>query len=359
MEKLIEKIEKGSMPTHDEIVQLLALQGESALLLHRAAHRVKRKILGNKVFLRGLVEFSNVCRCDCLYCGIRKSNEKVARYTLSDAEILENARFAIDHGYGAVVLQSGERNDENFVKRVAEIVSGIKKISADVGITLSCGEETPDTYRLWRESGAERYLLRIETSDAALFQQIHDEKANYQRRRRSLDDLREAGFTVGSGVMIGLPGQTLDQLATDLEFFRDQDLDMIGMGPFLAHGDTPLGKRYPDTEEIKQKRLLLALNMIAVTRLMLRDVNIAAATSLQAISPADGRQRGILAGANVIMPNLGEAAKKRNYRLYDNKPDIDENAKNARLELEKSLQKIGEIIAYRESGTPLHYLKRQ
>ncbi len=359
MEKLIEKIEKGAMPAHDEIVQLLALQGENALLLHRAARRVKRGILGDKVFLRGLIEFSNVCRCDCLYCGIRKSNAKVARYTLSDAEILEEARFAIDHGYGAVVLQSGERDDDDFVKKVAKIVSGIKKISADVGITLSCGEETFDTYRLWRDAGAERYLLRIETANETLFQQIHDAKSIYERRRQALDDLRKANFTVGSGVMIGIPGQTLDDLAADLEFFRDQDLDMIGMGPFLAHGDTPLGKRFPDTEEIKQKRLLLALNMIAVTRLMLRDVNIAAATSLQAISPVDGRQRGILAGANVIMPNLGEAAQKRNYRLYDNKPGIDENAEKAWRELENSLREIGENIAYRESGTPLHYLKRQ
>ncbi len=346
------------MPRHDEITQLLARQGDAAEELRRAALRVKREIVGARVFLRGLIEFSNVCRCDCLYCGIRKSNAKVTRYTLDDDEILAGVQFAADHGYGAVVLQSGERNDDAFTDRVARLVEVIKHRFPALGVTLSCGEESIGVYRRWRAAGADRYLLRIESTNPVLFHKIHDTASRYELRKQALDDLRSAGFTVGSGVMIGIPGQTLDDLAHDLEFFRDMDLDMIGMGPYLAHGDTPMGQAHPDTGKEKCQRLELALNMIALTRLMLRDVNIAAATSLQAIAPLDGRQRGILAGANVIMPNVGETAHRKDYLLYDHKPGTDENADATRQSLEKSLREIGEEIAYFESGTPLHYTRR-
>ncbi|MCQ2378862.1 MAG: [FeFe] hydrogenase H-cluster radical SAM maturase HydE [Victivallaceae bacterium] len=358
MERLIDAVAKGKIPSRGELAALLALQGDPAEKLHRAAGNLKRRILGGKVFRRGLIEFSNVCRCDCLYCGIRKSNPALPRYTLTDDEILAAARFAAGCGYGAVVLQSGERRDDEFVRRVGHLVREIKKIVPSPGITLSCGEQSADVYRAWRDAGAERYLLRIETTDEALFRALHDGETRFEARVRALDDLRDAGFTVGSGVMIGLPGQSVDSLAGDLEFFRKKDFDMIGMGPYLPQSDTPLGRAFADTPEKRRRRLELSLNMISLARLTLRDVNIAATTALQAIDPENGRLQGILCGANVIMPAVAEAARRQSYRLYDDKPSTDEASESAREKLNASLRAVGGEPAYGDSGTPLHYLRR-
>ena len=223
----------------------------------------------------------------------------------------------------------------------------ISALAPGFGITLSCGEESLDTYRRWREAGATRYLLRIESSSEKIFNAIHPAEALFSERKAALKRLQQAGFQTGSGVMIGLPGQTLKDLAADIAFFRDMDLEMIGMGPYLPQTDTPLGQQYPDSGNMAEQRLQLSLRMIAVTRLVLRDVNIAATTALQTIDPAQGRERGILAGANVIMPNVGDVAFRRDYQLYNGKPSLDENSLSIRENLIRSLAAIGEATSTR------------
>ena len=357
--RILEKAEAGVFPNEAEIAMLLDPPDQTAQqALFEAAYRVKSGICGRVVNLRGLIEFSNICTRDCLYCGIRKSNHRVSRYTMSADEIVAAASLAGEFGYGSVVLQSGERSDEKFVDFVEEVLYRIGQLPCDLGVTLSCGEETLETYLRWRKAGAKRYLLRIESSDEEIFRAIHPAEALYSERKAALQRLRQAGFQTGSGVMIGLPGQTLRHLAADIVFVRDMDLDMIGMGPFLPQSDTPLGECYPDIPGAAQRRLELSLRMIAVTRLVLRDVNIAATTALQAIDPENGRERGILAGANVIMPNVGDVSRRKDYQLYNGKPSLDENSQLIREKLISSLAAIGETPRFNAHGDPLHYQKR-
>ena len=325
--------------------------------LFEEALKLKRKLFGNLVNLRGLIEFSNICKCDCLYCGIRRSNRKVTRYTMSETEIIHSALLASQFGYGAVVMQSGERNDAEFTHQLTSLVTKINALPNPPAITLSCGEQTLETYRKWVKAGAKRYLLRIESSTPELFNAIHPEATTLASRKAALRRIRRAGFQTGTGVMIGLPGQTLKHLAHDIKFFRDIDVDMIGMGPFLPQQDTPMGNA-DNTPETIQRRFSWALRMIAVTRLVLRDVNIASTTALQALDPENGREKGLLAGANVIMPNVGEVAYRKDYQLYNGKPALDENGRNIRTALLESLRKIGEEPRWDSSGDPIHFVKR-
>ena len=325
--------------------------------LFDTALKLKRQLFGNLVNLRGLIEFSNICNCDCLYCGIRRSNTAVARYTMSKDEILHSAELASKFGYGAVVLQSGERSDPGFVRQVTELVREIGNLPNPPAITLSCGEQSLETYRRWVNAGAKRYLLRIESSSPEIFSSIHPAATTLAARKAALRRIRRAGFQTGTGVMIGLPGQTLEDLAEDIKFFRDIDVDMIGMGPFLPQQDTPMGNA-PDDPETVARRFRWALRMIAVTRLTLRDVNIASTTALQALDPANGREKGLLAGANVIMPNVGEVVYRRDYQLYNGKPALDENGDDIRKQLLDSLKKIGETPRWDNSGDPPHFVKR-
>ncbi|MBE6358001.1 MAG: [FeFe] hydrogenase H-cluster radical SAM maturase HydE [Lentisphaerae bacterium] len=358
--RILEKAVSGEFLAVPEITVLLCPPDEAAeKALFDAAYQLKCSICGKVVNLRGLIEFSNICTRDCLYCGIRRSNPKPHRYTMSVNEIVESAVLAGEFGYGSVVLQSGERSDPEFVDMVEEILCRIKELPFELGITLSCGEESLETYQRWRRAGATRYLLRIESSDEALFRKIHPADAVYSERKAALRRLQAADFQTGSGVMIGLPGQSVEHLAADVDFFRQMDLDMIGMGPFLPQEDTPLGQQYPDLPGDAEKRLKLSLRMIAVTRLVLRDVNIAATTALQAIDPARGRERGILAGANVIMPNVGNVSRRKDYQLYNGKPSLDENSSEIREKLTASLAEIGEMPRFNEPGDPLHYSKRK
>ena len=253
-------------------------------------------------------------------------------------------------------MQGGERSDARFVDFVTEAVRRIGELPNAPALTLSFGEQTLDTYRKWREAGAARYLLRIETTDPGLYVSLHPE-GTLEGRKAALVRLREAGFQVGTGVMIGLPGQSAAMLARDVEFFRAVDADMIGMGPWIPHHETPLGVAHPGTHADSLRRLELGLKMIAVTRLYLHDVNIAAATALQALAP-DGRERGIRAGANVIMPNITDTKYRRSYQLYAGKPCLDENAGLCKGCLERRLAAIGETVDYGHRGDSLHFRKR-
>lgn len=356
---LVDALFAGDSLPEEKLAFLLGMSDpDSVDYLHSKANELKHRLIGNKVYLRGLVEFSNVCSCDCLYCGIRKSNDSVHRYTMSVDEVLAGASQALDADFGSVVLQSGERSDENFVDLVEKMILAIKNKYPDCGITISCGEESLDVYRRWHDAGAERYLLRIETTNQKLFQDIHDAKSLYSKRLQALHDLQEAGFITGSGVMIALPGQTLSDLARDLIFFRDMDLDMIGMGPFIPHPATPLGASFKDDDSSRRQRVILSLNMIALARLLLRDVNIASTTALQTLDPSRGIVSGILAGANVIMPNVGEKTLRKDYLLYAGKPVSDIDAKQAKAKLTELLAAAGEEIAVGTPGHPAHYLRR-
>lgn len=345
--------------SRDDLVTLLLAEGEERQQLFHRAQSVKRQTVGNKVYFRGLVEFSNICAKDCLYCGIRKSNEKVLRYDLTDDEILESCRFSWENRFGSVVLQSGENTSPTFVNRVNLLVRKIKEISnGELGITLSCGEQTPETYRMWRESGAHRYLLRIESSNPDLYRKIHPENElhSYNKRLQALKDLKAADYQVGTGVMIGLPFQTPEDLANDLLFLKQLDVDMVGMGPYIEHEDTPLFE-FQSLLKTKQERFDLALKMVAALRLLMPDINIAAATALQAIDPA-GREKALTVGANILMPNLTPCDYRKEYQLYEDKPCLDEDAELCRNCLEARIELAGCEIGYNEWGDSKHYLRK-
>lgn len=266
---------------------------------------------------------------------------------------MDAARWCASEGYGSVVLQAGERSDANWITWINRLIHRIRTecvtpdLPQGLGITLSLGEQSLDTYGGWREAGAHRYLLRIETTDPELYARIHPPQQALEVRKQALEDLATAGFQVGTGVMIGLPGQTLDMLAQDIAYFREHPIDMIGMGPWLPGAGTPMADwPQPLTPEAQ---LQLALNMIAVTRLALPDANIAATTALQAMVP-DGRERGLSYGANVTMPNLTPTHAREGYQLYDGKPCLDEGRVECRGCLLGRVESIGRHVAFNQWG---------
>ena len=330
---------------------------EVAATLYSEAYKVKKKTVGESVYLRGLVEISNICRKNCLYCGIRRDNLNTGRYELTSEEVLEAAAFAAAQGYGSMVIQGGERTDRKFIDKITSLLVEIKR-RWPLGITLSLGEQTEDVYREWFEAGAHRYLLRIESSTKELYEKIHpvDAVHSYETRVQALRDLRKCGYQVGTGVMIGLPFQTAANLADDLLFFKEMDIDMCGMGPYLEHSETPLyafRHMIPD----QMRRLDLSLRMVALLRLLMPDINIAATTAMQAIVP-DGRERAIMAGANVLMPNLTLSDVREEYQIYQNKPGVGEDAAISSSRTEQRLREMKIPIGYGQWGDSIHYRKR-
>jgi len=346
----------------EDLVFLLGLKRPADVArLRTRALDVMRACVGDEVYYRGLIELSNICACDCLYCGIRRSNTAVERFTLDEQEVLDSALWCAEAGYGSLVLQAGERNDPAFIDFVEHLVRGICTASVreglpkGLGITLSLGEQTLETYQRWRGAGAHRYLLRVETTNPELFGRIHPPRQSLEARKQALADLAEAGFQVGTGVMIGIPGQTLEMLAEDILFFREHIIDMIGMGPWLFHPDTPMNDWVQPLS--KEDLLQLALNMIAVVRLVCPDVNIAATTALQAMVP-DGRERGLSYGANVTMPNLTPVKARANYKLYDGKPCMDEGREECRGCLMGRVESVGRTVALNQWGDAPHFARR-
>lgn len=354
---LLNKIEAGNYDLErDDILALLSITDKDELQkLFDAAYKVKTEQVGRKVYLRGLVELSNICEKDCYYCGIRRSNKNLDRYLLTEEKIVDAAVWAQKNKYGSVVLQSGERKDDCFTDFICKVLAKIKDATnGELGITISLGEQSEMTYRKWFSAGAHRYLLRIETSNRELYKKLHPDDHSFDERLNCLKLIKKSGYQLGTGVMMGLPGQTLENLADDIIFFREIGADMIGMGPYIPHADTPLAEESDALNNIKEAQLDLGLKMIAITRIYLQDVNIAATTALQALKH-DGRELGLKAGANVIMPNLTETKYRSKYKLYDNKPCMDENASMCRDCLKTRVESIGEKIAYGEWGDPLHF----
>jgi biotin synthase len=342
-----------------DIIELLRCGEEEAALLYRKAAEVRDRYLGNIVYLRGLIEYSNVCGKNCLYCGIRRENRKVEHYTLTNDEVISAAMTAHRLNFGSIAIQAGENKSETFIDNIDLLIRTIRKMTdGQLGITLSLGEQKKETYERWFDAGAHRYLLRIEASSPDLYRKVHpdDNLHDYQTRLDCLRIIKETGYQTGSGVMVGLPHQTLSHLADDIIFMRDFDIDMCGMGPFIEHSDTPLGNNGTDNLFIRE-RFSLTLRMIAIARIVMKDINIVASTAMQSIDPT-GREKAIACGANVIMPNLTPERYREGYRIYNGKPSFrmidDDNVSGLNLDIIP-----GSVIGLGIWGDTPHFSKRR
>ena len=350
----------------EELIYLLGLTEETERAqLYQAAYEVKARYVGRVDYFRGLIEFSNRCIKNCCYCGIRRDNEEIERFDTQREDILAMAAWTYENQYASLTLQSGERQDNAFIEYVEGLVRDIKILShGELGITLCVGEQTAETYQRWFDAGAHRYLLRIESSNPALYATLHPQDGHHrwEIRHHCLQMLHHIGYQVGTGDMIGLPGQTLGDLADDILYYRDMDIAMIGMGPYVVHHNTPIGQAVvtagQDSGKDKKRRFILGLNMIAVTRLFLKDVNIAATTALQALHPL-GREMGLKAGANILMPIVTLPQFRPDYLLYDNKPCVEDNPNQCRQCLTARVASIGDTIGFGKWGDSPHFFHHE
>ena len=354
MKDLLKKITNNF--DKESVIKILRLRDEDKIKqLFSYAYEKKKNEVGQNVYLRGLIEISNICSKNCYYCGIRRENSAVNRFEYRKEQILETALLAYEKKYGSIVLQAGERKDKTFINLITETLLEIKKrTNGELGITLSLGEQSEETYKKWFDAGATRYLLRIETSNEDLYKKLHPADHLFSERMKALETLKKIGYQTGTGFLINPPYQTYEDMANDLLFLKQFDIDMIGMGPYIIHKETPLYKIAKHSYNPKEN-FLLGLKMIALARIILKDVNIASTTALQTLD-IKGREKGILAGANVIMPSLTAKEYKKDYNLYEKKWEKDIN--DLEMELLKNLQRMGEVIRFGQKGDPIHYVKR-
>ncbi len=316
----------------DQELALLIEQEAAGAPLAQAADRVRRSIYGDEVYLRGLIEFTNYCKNDCYYCGIRRSNRQVSRYRLSPEEILDCCQEGYGLGFRTFVLQGGE--DPWFTdERVCQIVRSIHSRFPDCAITLSIGEKPRESYQAYFEAGARRYLLRHETADESHYRRLHPPELSLANRKRCLFDLKELGYQTGSGFMVGSPWQTTANLIADLRFLQRLQPAMIGIGPYITHRETPFA-------HMPSGDLALTLRLISLLRLMFPYALLPATTALGTIAP-NGRELGLQAGANVVMPNLSPAGVRKKYELYENKICTGEEAAQCRGCLEQRVRRAG------------------
>ncbi|MGL1937379.1 MAG: [FeFe] hydrogenase H-cluster radical SAM maturase HydE [Fibrobacterales bacterium] len=358
------EIIKNENFTRENITRLLQTTDPDELkYIQEAAEFAVIDHCGEAVHYRGLIEFSNICHLDCYYCGIRKSNTKVERFLLEEKEVVDLGIWCAENGYGSVVLQSGERKDRKFVDSVIRMVREIKKqtvsekLPEGLGITLCVGEHPKEVYQEFYDAGAHRYLLRIESTTQEIFDSMHPDNQKLSERMECLTWLREVGFQVGTGVMFGIPGQTYEMLADDILFFQERDIDMIGMGPYIEHKATPLPNDGSQFQVKGDDLVRLSLLMIAVTRLVLKDVNIAATTALQTVDP-QGREKGLMHGANIIMPQLTPTEQRTKYLLYEDKPCQDDTVEECKSCLGGRIRSVERIVAQNSWGDSQHAINR-
>jgi biotin synthase len=321
--------------------------------LWREADRVRKERVGDEVHLRGLIEISNYCVRQCGYCGLRAGHGGLPRYRMTAAEILDSVGQAASFGYGTVVLQSGE----DYGIETAWLADIVRRIKAEtpLAVTLGLGERPGEDLRAWREAGADRYLLRFETSDADLYRAIHpDRGGRISDRLAILRTLRTMGYETGSGVMVGIPGQTYESLARDIQLFGDLDLDMIGVGPFIAHPDTPLGRgesprRVPPAEQVPNTETM-AYKTVALTRLVCPEANIPSTTAIATLNRAEGRELGLRRGANILMPNLTPLKYRSLYEIYPDKACLSETADECRGCMRGRIESIGRTVGRGQGG---------
>lgn len=323
----------------DEELRLLLLNAAPDADLTAKAAAVRQSVYGNKVFIRGLIEFTNYCKNDCFYCGIRASQNKVSRYRLTPEQILDCCRTGYDLGFRTFVLQGGEDgwwNDD----RLCQLVSAIKDNHPDCAITLSVGERSRKSYQRLFDAGADRYLLRHETADCSHYSRLHPFGLTLEKRMECLQNLKDIGYQVGCGFMVGSPGQTVEHLIRDLRFIEEFQPHMVGIGPFLPAAGTPFANEPAGSAD-------LTIRLLSIIRLMHPKVLLPATTAL-GTAETDGRERGILAGANVIMPNLSPKDVRKKYMLYDNKVSTGDEAAESVASLRASMKKIGyEVVTDR------------
>ena len=329
------------MFTKNEIIDILKDDSQNEWLFS-AANKTRKENVGDDVHLRGLIEFSNICKRQCKYCGLRSENKHIERYRILPDEILKIAQKAVSLGYKTLVLQSGE--DEYYTQNImCKIISNIKKLG--VAVTLSFGERSFEDYKAFKAAGADRYLLRIETTNQELYKSLHP-NMDFNKRIRCLNNLKELNYEVGTGCLVGLPNQTIDTLADDILFFKEIEADMVGIGPFISHPNTPL-KSEPNGD------FWLSLKVMALTRLMLPNINIPATTAMETLNP-NGRVIALNSGANVVMPNVNISEYRKKYEIYPNKICINDEPDKCRNCIEAKLKAIGRTISM-DFGTSKHY----
>ena len=338
--KLIEKLETQHTLSIEEYEYLITHRDEeSTCILAEKARIAREKIYGKTVFIRGLIEVSNFCRNDCLYCGIRRSNKDCSRYRLSGDEILECCREGYTLGFRTFVMQGGEDShfSDNFM---CSVIKKIKAEFPDCAVTLSLGERSRDSYKRLYEAGADRYLLRHETADKEHYEKLHPSSMSFDKRMECLKNLKETGFQTGCGFMVGSPFQTTENIAKDLKFIEEFSPDMCGIGPFIPHDATPFRQYEAGSAE-------LTCYLLSIIRLIKPTILLPSTTALGTLLD-DGHERGILSGANVIMPNLSPSSVRKKYELYNNKKSFGDEAAEAVDSLRKKIQSIGyEIISDR------------
>lgn len=315
-----------------EIIDILKDDSQNDWLFS-TADKIRKEFVGDEIHLRALIEFTNICRNTCKYCGLRAENKEVERYRLSVEDILRQAKSASDMGFKTIVLQGGE---DVFYSRdlMCEIIKRIKDF--DVALTLSIGERSFEDYKAFKDCGADRYLIRIETTDRNLYKEMHP-NMDFENRLRCLKDLRTLGYEVGTGCLVGLPNQSIESLADDVLFFKEIDADMIGIGPFLAHPQTPL-------KDAKNGSFTMALKVLALTRILLKNINIPATTAMETINP-NGRIVALQSGANVVMPNISDEDCKAKYEIYPNKFGVNLSIEDACESLDSKIRSIGRSIS--------------
>ena len=338
--ELVDKLEKEEFLSDEEMKRLISCNDEDVLsYLYKRADEVRRIYYGNKIYVRGLIEISNICKNDCIYCGIRCSNKLVERYRMPEESIMSCVESGYANGFRTFVLQGGE--DAHFTDEVlCNLLKKMKAAHPDCAITLSVGERSYDSYKALYEAGAERYLLRHETANEEHYKKLHPSKMSWQNRMECLKNLKKIGFQTGTGMMVESPYQTLDDLVTDLKFLRDFKPEMVGIGPFIPHKDTPFADK-------KAGSLFMTIKLISIIRLIHPKALIPATTALGTIDPK-GREKGILAGANVVMPNLSPDDVKHKYSLYDNKLATGVESVNGLSLLKEKMSAIGyEVVVDR------------
>ena len=340
MKALIQRLAQGQPLSDGELLALITMdEADAEQHLARQAEAVRQQAYGNRVFIRGLIEFTNCCKNDCHYCGIRRGNRNCQRYRLSQEEILACCEAGYGLGFRTFVLQGGE--DPWFTRqRMTDLIKAIKAAHPDCALTLSVGEKDRDTYREWFDAGADRYLLRHETANPELYASLHPSELSLSNRMRCLQDLKDIGYQVGCGFMVGSPGQTPEMIVEDLRFIQQFQPQMVGIGPFIPHQDTIYKNEAPGSAA-------LTLRLLAILRLMLPTVLLPATTALGTVM-GDGRQQGMRYGCNVVMPNLSPSDVRKKYALYDGKISAGEEAAESVALLKKSMAAIGyEVVTDR------------
>lgn len=318
--------------SRNDIIEILKDDSNNDWLFS-LADKTREEYVGNEVHLRGLIEFSNICKRQCKYCGLRCEDKFIDRYRISKENIISYAEHAVNMGYKTIVLQSGEDEYYN-TDLMCEIIAGIKKLG--VALTLSIGEKTYEEYKVFKEAGADRYLIRIETTDKTLYNQMHP-NMDFDNRVRCLEDLGRLGYEVGTGCLVGLPNQTIESLADDILFFKEINADMVGIGPFIPHPHTPL-------KDSATGSFTLALKVMALTRILLKDINIPATTAMETLNP-NGRIIALQSGANVVMPNVTTTEYRAKYEIYPNKICINENPDKCKGCISAKIQSIGRTVS--------------